>query len=77
MHGNVCEQVQDRWHEGYENAPADGRAWESGSILPESDRVVRGGNWNSARRQVGSPYREYADGRVRGRGTGFRVAQEL
>lgn len=30
MHGNVWEWVRDKWHAGYDGAPADGSAWESG-----------------------------------------------
>src|SRR3990172_4480542 len=40
MHGNVWEWVQDRWHNNYDGAPADGSSWESGDI---SRRVERGG----------------------------------
>jgi formylglycine-generating enzyme required for sulfatase activity len=28
MHGNVYEWCLDEWHESYEGAPIDGRAWE-------------------------------------------------
>ena len=41
--GNVWEWVQDRWHDNYQGAPADGRVWESGS---SERRVVRGGSWS-------------------------------
>ncbi|WP_374503224.1 formylglycine-generating enzyme family protein, partial [Zoogloea sp.] len=41
MIGNVWEWVQDTWHDSYQGAPDDGRAWEEGS----SPRVVRGGSW--------------------------------
>src|SRR5262249_47377907 len=27
MHGNVSEWVEDVWHPGYQNAPADGSVW--------------------------------------------------
>ncbi len=42
MHGNVWEWCEDDWHENYEGAPNDGRAWrsESGRI-----KVLRGGSW--------------------------------
>ena len=43
MHGNVWEWCEDRWHDNYEGAPKDGRAWESGD---SEYRVVRGGSWN-------------------------------
>jgi formylglycine-generating enzyme required for sulfatase activity len=42
MHGNVWEWCQDGYHENYNGAPTDGRAWESGS---DNRRVVRGGSW--------------------------------
>jgi formylglycine-generating enzyme required for sulfatase activity len=41
MHGNVCEWVQDVWHDSYDGAPTDGSAWESGD---GADRVFRGGS---------------------------------
>ena len=43
MHGNVWEWCEDYWHENYEKAPSDGRAW-----LTDRDgnyRVLRGGSW--------------------------------
>ncbi len=42
MSGNVWEWCQDRYHDDYEGAPADGSARESGE---GSGRVVRGGSW--------------------------------
>jgi formylglycine-generating enzyme required for sulfatase activity len=43
MHGNVSEWCQDVWHDSYEGAPTDGRAWMAGS--DQDLRVVRGGSW--------------------------------
>ena len=43
MHGNVWEWCQDHWHETYEGAPEDGRAW---LFYDESKyHVLRGGSW--------------------------------
>ncbi len=42
MSGNVWEWCQDKWHDSYKDAPADGSAWESGN---SSGRVLRGGSW--------------------------------
>ncbi len=42
MHGNVWEWCEDDWHETYENAPTDGRAWFSEE---SSNKVARGGSW--------------------------------
>ena len=44
MAGNVWEWVLDHWHEGYDNAPTDGSAWDD----PSSKwRVFRGGGAGS------------------------------
>ncbi|HKQ79168.1 MAG TPA: SUMF1/EgtB/PvdO family nonheme iron enzyme [Blastocatellia bacterium] len=45
MHGNVWEWCEDIWHEDYKQAPADGSAWLIGRH--SSDRVVRGGSYQS------------------------------
>lgn len=70
MSGNVWEWCQDEWHDSYEGAPDDGRAWESGS---GSYRVARGGSWNDdavncsvASRSGGNPDLRYSD-------LGFRI----
>jgi len=46
MHGNVWEWCLDHWHDNYQGAPNDGRAW-----LIDSDnnhyRLLRGGSWGS------------------------------
>jgi formylglycine-generating enzyme required for sulfatase activity len=42
MHGNVWEWCEDKWHDNYNLAPNDGRAWVSGD---SNNRIVRGGSW--------------------------------
>jgi formylglycine-generating enzyme required for sulfatase activity len=47
MHGNLWEWVEDCYHENYQNAPGDGRAWSDNcyknkEVIP---RVLRGGSW--------------------------------
>ena len=54
MHGNVREWVQDCYNYGYEGAPSDGSAWETGDCL---DRVSRGGNFDDQPHQITSVYR--------------------
>ncbi len=70
MHGNVWEWCQDKWHDNYEDAPDDGKAWISGN---SSYRVIRGGSWNlfpiycrSATRYNNNPVLDYVS-------FGFRV----
>ncbi|MDJ0695214.1 formylglycine-generating enzyme family protein [Mastigocoleus sp. MO_188.B34] len=48
MHGNVWEWCEDTWHNNYEGAPTDGRAWveaESSDNDNRSRRLLRGGSW--------------------------------
>ena len=76
MHGNVYEWTQDKWYyeyDGYDGAPTDGSAWESGSSV---FRIHRGGDWyygadscRSASRGAGAPD-------DRRDGLGFRLLQE-
>jgi len=44
MHGNVWEWCEDDWHDSYDGAPRDGRAWVDISARG-SYRVFRGGGW--------------------------------
>ena len=43
MHGNLWEWCEDDWHENYQGAPTNGRAWVSGN---STIKVVRSGSWN-------------------------------
>jgi formylglycine-generating enzyme required for sulfatase activity len=49
MHGNICEWCLDDWHDNYEGAPEDGRAWfnnENENLSQkEGDAALRGGSW--------------------------------
>ncbi|MBD1919455.1 MULTISPECIES: formylglycine-generating enzyme family protein [Cyanophyceae] len=45
MHGNVWEWCEDRWHDGYDEAPDDASAWIEGGN--SSSRILRGGNWSA------------------------------
>jgi formylglycine-generating enzyme required for sulfatase activity len=51
MHGNVWEWCTDHWHENYQGAPPDGRAWNDNNNQycwndnDDQDRLMRGGSW--------------------------------
>ena len=60
MFGNVWERTEDCWHIDYEEAPADGSAWESEDC---PFRVVRGGAWVNHAQFLRSAFRfRYAPG---------------
>ena len=58
MHGNVCEWVEDCWHDNYEGAPSDGSAWTSGG--DGYGAVVRGGSWAYYPRALRSALRTWS-----------------
>ena len=74
VHGNVWEWVQDCWNGGYQGAPSDGGAWESGDC---SNRVLRGGAWNNAPWNLRSAGRYGNYSGDRNDFVGFRVARTL
>ena len=56
MHGNVCEWVEDDWHENYIGAPDNGHAWID---KPRTAfRVLRGGSRTYPARFCRSAFRE-------------------
>lgn len=75
MHGNIYEWCADSWHDNYEGAPNDGRAWLSGEN--EVDRVVRGGFWLSYPRHCRSAFRDCCESDRRSSTVGFRVVCEI
>jgi len=65
MHGNVLEWCEDGWHDSYQEASKDGRAWTDNHSQIER-RLLRGGSWyhlpyfcRSALRYDNSRYRHY------------------
>lgn len=75
MHGNVWEWVQDKVHDNYVGAPADGSAWETGGDT--SRRVLRGGAWLYNPRYLRSALRNAYSAVLANDVVGFRVARRL
>lgn len=74
MHGNVSEWVEDCWNTSYRGAPTDGSAWISGDCRL---RVLRGGSWGYAPKDLRAAYREGATFTFRNFNFGFRVVRVL
>ena len=76
MHGNVWEWVEDCWHDNYEGAPTDGRAWTSG-CGSDVRAVVRGGSWVNDPWALRSAVRAGFTPSSRFLNSGFRLVQDL
>jgi formylglycine-generating enzyme required for sulfatase activity len=74
MHGNVWEWCEDQWHDSYDGAPNDGRAWVDISATG-SDRVVRGGGWNGGAVYCRSADRNRVAPGYRNDSAGFRLVR--
>ncbi len=74
MHGNVWEWVQDSWHNDYNGAPSDGRAWESGEF---SRRIARGGSLTGSAESCRAANRAWFGSDVRNADMGFRLLMEV
>jgi formylglycine-generating enzyme required for sulfatase activity len=74
MAGDARQWVQDRYHETYSEAPADGSAWQS----PESpERVIRGGAWDYSGASARSAGRTPCAPGKRADDIGIRLAQSI
>ncbi|MEM9741010.1 MAG: formylglycine-generating enzyme family protein, partial [Pseudomonadota bacterium] len=74
IYGNVREWVGDCWHNNYERAPSTSQAWIDVGC---TNRVVRGGSWDSKPSLVASSWRLSLPADTRHFLYGFRVAREL
>ena len=79
VHGNVWEWVEDCYHDSYEGAPVDGRAWRGSckSYEGETIYVLRGGSWYFEPGLLRSAYRGRGSAGYRSYDLGFRVARTL
>ena len=77
MHGNVCEWVEDHWHDNYEGAPSDGSAWTIDSLGGEGGRVWRGGSYSGLRPNLYSAARGVLQSSGVDYCLGFRLVQDL
>ncbi len=72
MSGNVWEWVEDHWHDYYEGAPKDSRAWlDSGE---SASRHLRGGSYFVGPLPCRSAHRNNAPPDSRAGNLGFRLA---
>ncbi|WP_019499172.1 formylglycine-generating enzyme family protein [Pseudanabaena sp. PCC 6802] len=71
MHGNVWEWCEDNWHENYQGAPTDGRAWVDRK--KSTNRVRRGGSWSLNAFYCRSAFRNYYYADFVSNYDGFRV----
>ncbi|MGH9832750.1 MAG: SUMF1/EgtB/PvdO family nonheme iron enzyme [Blastocatellia bacterium] len=74
MHGNVWEWCEDQWHDSYDGAPTDGRAWADISATG-SNRVIRGANWARGAVRCRSARRDREAPGLRGGDQGFRLVR--
>jgi formylglycine-generating enzyme required for sulfatase activity len=72
LHGNVREWCADTWHDNYQGAPTDGKAWIAGG--ESNRRVLRGGSWNGGPRRCRSAFRIKFAPEASLYDIGFRVA---
>jgi formylglycine-generating enzyme required for sulfatase activity len=75
MHGNVWEWVADDWHDTYDKAPDDGRAWINDPR--GTDRVLRGGSWGHDAQDCRSATRVIFAPVIRITYIGFRLARSV
>lgn len=72
--GNVAEWVADCWNPSYQGAPNNGSTWTEGDC---TQRVVRGGSYDSPAKSLRTAYRDYLGANIRLLGYGMRVARDL
>ena len=74
LHGNVCEWVEDCWHDSHDGAPSDGSARSGKDCVL---RVRRGGFWHDSAADLRSAKRRYSQADSAQFYHGVRVALTL
>ena len=77
MSGNVWEWTQDCWHDNYNDAPEDGRAWLEDDKSDCTRRSVRGGGWIYLPSYLRSAFRYRLSASEANLNLGFRLARTL
>jgi formylglycine-generating enzyme required for sulfatase activity len=72
MHGNIWEWLEDKYHDSYSGAPADGSAWISGD---SNSRILRGGSWHFRGNSLRCTNRGMFDMTYRVNDWGFRFSR--
>jgi formylglycine-generating enzyme required for sulfatase activity len=72
--GNVWEWTLDCWNDNYNNAPADGSAWQDGDCTKSP---LRGGSWTHYSRNVRAANRNDNFRNKTTHGYGFRLAEDV
>jgi formylglycine-generating enzyme required for sulfatase activity len=75
MHGNVWEWIEDDWHNDYNGAPINGKAWINDPREPS--RVVRGGSWHFTAEGCRSAFRKGLVPGICSGNIGFRLILPL
>ena len=73
MTGNVCEWVEDSYHDNYDGAPVDGSVWQGDG----EQRVLRGGSWNYTPTLIRAAIRFGDKPKFHFNSNGFRVVRAL
>ncbi|MBK7938247.1 MAG: formylglycine-generating enzyme family protein [Lewinellaceae bacterium] len=76
MSGNVWEWCEDDWHDNYQGAPEDGRAWVD-TPKRGAYRVLRGGSWAFTALYCRAAFRHHLSPAGRVNDLGFRLALSL
>jgi eukaryotic-like serine/threonine-protein kinase len=75
IYGNVFEWCEDDWHQTYDGAPVDGRAWIASPR--DSLHVLRGGSFSADEVSARSADRARNESGYRAPDVGFRLARSL